>query len=261
MTDPTTTGGLWAVDRIAGTQGHIPVDRATDPIWLDTYRNDITGTFCRVDAYRAATTRHGTIPSLWDQSTLALFGGEVGGEAGGKLAEERSPADLDLLEIRSQIRHGVREERARLLNGAKDPLGLRHRADGTRPEFQPSKELRSLSSLLITHDPRLIDWWAHRLTSWGNALETYLNVKERAAQPFGLRGVPCPECLVRRVIAEDNGTRVERPALTVEVRNGMPRAAVCAACGSTWFAGDQLAALAAWINPVATAADTPTIAG
>lgn len=238
----TDTAGLWnAVGKLVEPT-HVRLDRGDTSDYTDLLNYlaaDPAVMVCHVPTYRsmaakhhASVVAHVTVPSLWDQSTWALFGGEVSAEGGGKPARERSPADLQLLETRAQIAEAVRDKATKL--GEKP----------TSAPFRARDELRHLASLIIANDPDSLDLWEYRIAQWGRVLENYLNIREHEAKPVRLRGAACPVCRTRRVIVEQDGERVEQPAIVIDFHQGYVRAGVCTACGHSWFRGEQLEELA-----------------
>jgi hypothetical protein len=179
------------------------------------------------------------IPSLWDQSTDALDRGCEAGSGGSAPLRERSPADLDLMEIRCLIRDTVRHELA--LRGRR----VRHHTDECPRPFNADDELRGLASLVLQKNPDEIWWWEYRFASWARLLEAYLQAAERKQKPVYLRNSPCPTCRTRQVVVDREGERVVVPAIVVEFRDGYVRAAHCQACGDTRWRGPDLEKLAA----------------
>lgn len=229
---------IWAsVDAITEAR-RVPVERAADPDWLLEMANHRTYGACDVRAHRAATSRWASVASLWDQSTTALTtGSEQTG--GGRPLRERSPADLDLMEIRSIIKHTTRLELVRRgVRPAKDGRGL--------PVDFYIGELRRLASL-ATQDPDDVWWWEYRFAQWSRLLETYLHAVERQAKPVRLRAA-CPLCKTREMRVDVDGEAMVVAPLLIDFRNGRIRAATCQACSGTWFAGDQLEELAGLLD-------------
>src|SRR4051812_25037628 len=110
MSGRDSSGGrsLWdAVDGLVASK-RVKIDRqgAPDPEvggWL-IHRGGVENA-CSVPSHTRAVATHrsasvvwATVPSLWDQSTAALFGGEAGSGRGSKPLRERSVADLNLIE-------------------------------------------------------------------------------------------------------------------------------------------------------------------
>lgn len=246
----TDTGPLWvAVDRLT-KPSRVQVQRATDAEWLADSTALITQIqagrrdgACSVAAYRAAagmreaaTTRWATVPSLWDQSTVALTGGEIGG-GDSKPLRERSPADLDLMEIRALIRDTTRHElEARGAKTGKYP-------NGERVPFQQT-EMRALA-VLVGAEPDGLWWWVYRFDQWGRLLETYLHAAEHHPNTTRLRNTACPECAARHATVEtEDGMKVV-PALCIDfTSDGYVRAAECSNCGHAWFRGREMERLA-----------------
>lgn len=244
---------LWsAVDRLTQST-RIPVERATDADWLidaaveqaeiAAGRRDGA---CSVPAYRAAMAReaaatsgYATVPSLWDQAVQALGVGSenTGGGASSSPLRERSPADLDLMEILSQVREAIRDE-----------------WDVTSETPIEAPEIRRFTSSIRTgHDE-----WARRFTSWCRSIETYLHVLRDEPKPFRLRETPCPLCGMEWIRVDEhgrakpNGEFLARP-IKVDFAGSSVRAAICEACGTAWWRGADLHRLAALVR-----SDTPT---
>lgn len=219
---------MWAaVDQLTHSS-RVPVERAVDADWLSELNEDAWGV-CSVPAYRAATARSATIPSLWDQATTALTTGSEGG-TGSTPLRERSPADLDLMEIRSIIRHTVAHE-------------LAERDPGLTPDGVPA-QIRRLASVVAATDPDSIWWWEYRFASWARLLGTYLRALEHTPKPTRLRNTPCPLCHTRQMRIDQDGDAIVVPPLVVDFRDGYVRAARCEACSATWFRGAELLELA-----------------
>lgn len=248
---------LWAaVDRLT-KPSRVAIRRAADADWLADLGESLRDLaareegWCSVPLYRSAVARleagqTGTavVPSLWDQSTDALNGGGESGGTGSTLLQERSPADLDLMEIRAIIRDTTRHELAQ--RGWK-PI---HGDDPFKPE-----EIRELGRRVTQTTPADLWWWEYRFDQWGRLLETYLRAVEHHRPQIRLRNVSCPLCRTRWVRVGEDGQLIQpgRPVegdvyrvspLVVDFRDGYVRAARCDACGATWFRGDQLHQLA-----------------
>ena len=248
------TAELWAaVDRLT-LPTRIPVERAADADWLidasieqaeiAVGRRTAGADTCNVPAYRAAlarehaaTTQMATVPGLWQQALDALGTGRESAEGRpSSPLRERSPADLDLMEILAQVRDAVRAELARLGR----PLPVEWTVGVS--------EIRELAEL-VAADART---WAARFASWGRAIATYLHEQRDQPKPFRLR-CPCPLCKTDYVRVNDQGradSRGEKLARPIRVDFAGPtvRAAVCEACGVGWFRGADLHRLAALID-------------
>lgn len=244
---------LWAaVDRLT-LSTRIPVERATDADWLIDVaveqaeiaagRRDGA---CSVPAYRAALAREqaanvatATVPALWDQAVQALGLGSENAGGGGSTAplRERSPADLNLMEILSQVREAVREESARL--GHPLPGG----------QTVGTVQIRAFASTLRTD----LDGWGQKFALWGRAIENYLHVLRDEPRPFRLRSTPCPLCRIEWIRVNEQGRAtvggeyLARP-IKVDFAGDRMRAAICEACGTAWFRGADLHQLAALIG-------------
>jgi hypothetical protein len=238
--DMNDQAAVWAaVDKLTKDTRQ-KVLRAGDADWRVAF--DEATRVCVVAQYRAAfeaaTSGYAIIPSLWEQSTIALTGGEVQAGRGSKPLRERSIADLDLMEIRSIIRDTTRHELERL--GEKT---LRN-ADGSKVAFHPN-EMRRFASLALEKEPDRADWWQYRFEAWGRLLTTYLRNAEHQARPVYLRNSACPTCRTRQVTIDRDGEPTVVPALVIDFRDGYVRAAQCQACDTTWFRGPDLEQLAA----------------
>lgn len=235
---------LWdAVDKLVAPS-RVKLERQQAGEWLTELAGQTDG-YCDLPSYKSATVVWATVPSLWDQSSLALYGSEAANGRGSKPLRERSVADLNLIEIRNQVIEAIRWE-TELIAG-----------EVISGEFKTT-EVRHLASLIGSKKPDATDLWASKLTSWANALETYLNAGEHEAKPVRIRDSACPTCKTAQVtidwkghvapfnIDEDHhdGDRQVVAALVVRFRDGLVQAAVCEACGDSWFRGDDLEWLA-----------------
>jgi hypothetical protein len=231
--EPQPTEQLWAAVAKLTQPTRVMLARdEEDAAWI----YELDGS-CSVAAYRAATGRWAEVPSLWQQSVDALTNGSEGG-LGSKPLRERSPADLDLMEIRSIIRGTTRHELERL--GCKTARGK----NGERVPFD-QKEMRSLASLVIAKEPDELWWWTYRFESWGRLLEGHLQAVERKAKPMRLRNSACPACSAKQVTIEGEDGPIVVPALVVDfTSDGYARACECLACGHAWFRGEQMEELA-----------------
>lgn len=221
---------LWAaVDRLT-KPSRVPLERVADPEWLNDLAAPSWGS-CNVGAYRAATATWATVPSLWDQATAALTTGSEAGGTGSSPLRERSPLDVDLMEVRGIIRDTVRHE---LAERDRQPI----------PADVPA-QLRRLASIVLRDDPDNLWWWEYRFQQWGRLLETYLRAAEHTARPTRLRNTPCPLCRVKQIRVEtESGDKQLVPPIVVDFRDGYIRAARCEACSASWFRGDELHELA-----------------
>lgn len=262
--NPTGTDVVWAAVHKLVQPSRQRIERAGNE-WLAEQATDITDpagglNACHLPAYRrhqaqraAAVVQYANVPSLWDQSSMALEGGEVQPGRGSKPLRERSPADLDLMEIRSIIRDTTRHELER--------LGVRTKRakSGELPPFHP-EELSRLANEAIRAEPEQLWWWQYRFAQWARLLETYLHAVEHQARPVRLRNSPCPTCGTRQVTIDQDGENVVVPALLVDFRDGYVRAAECSACGETWWRGPDLERLAVDLGVAAPVSDTPNVA-
>lgn len=228
----------------------MPESIDTTPLWVAVHTLGSAGhATIEFDGY----TAHPLTPSLWDQSTAALYGqGEIQSGSGATLARERSAADLDLIELRAQIVESVRAELT--LQG--EPV----RTDGKgRPaEFEALVELRRLAWLVIKNTPHNIGWWAHRLASFGRALESHMHLGKREPRPVRLRNTMCPSCGNDWVVREANvqglvDQRAElarQPAIAILFEDEAVAGAHCEACGRVW-ARSEMVDFAELVNPTA----------
>lgn len=220
------------------------VDRLTKPSQHRIVRDDEPSEWLLAQPVRSAAvvSSYGIVPSLWEQAAGALVGGEVGGGTGTKPLRERSPADLDLMEIMSIIRETVRTE---LAERDTDPL----------PATVPG-QIRRLASVVIRADPDHGWWWEYRFAQWARVLETYLHNAEHTPKMTRLRNSACPSCAARQMTIEGEDGPVVVPVLVVDfTADGLVRACECMACGRAWFRGVQMEMLAAELG--CEAADTP----
>lgn len=232
----TETTALWAAVHKLNRPARVKIDRQVTDGWLVELAEQVDGA-CHVASYRSASVVWATVPSLWDQSTSALYGS--GGEEGSGTSplRERSIADLNLMEIRAQITEATRQE-----NHARgEQLKLDKR--GKVPEFHPD-EVSRLASLVVAKSPDLIDLWTYRVAQWCRAIETYLNAAEHEVKPVYLRNSPCPTCGARQVTKMVDGDTKVFPTLKVEFNFGLVRYAFCQACGDAWLRGEPLEELA-----------------
>jgi hypothetical protein len=207
---PAASHGIWAA-----------VDALTQPTQVPIERDN-------------GHTNWAEVPSLWQQAQTLLRRAVDRGHAGSP-ARERSPLDLDLLEITAQIHETVSNElQTRGLLRAQ-------RTSSTEPR------LRRLAAHVIGHEPGRLWWWEHLFASWSRLLARCLNVGEHQPAPVRLRNSPCPVCGTRQVTVDtDDGPRIV-PALVIEFNRGLVRAAECGQCGTQWGRGllEQLADLLA----------------
>lgn len=257
VSDTTTTGPVWAAIAKLIDPTNVPVERAADADWLAELGDDIFDIkqgkhgVCYVPAYRAACAREAAaqartaaVPSLWDQATDALTTGSEGG-TGTTPLRERSPADLDLMEIRCIIRSTTWHELKTRAKAADHPL----------PEDVPS-QLRRLASIVTRDDAENLDWWEYRFASWARLLEAYLQAAERKPKPVRLRNTPCPLCRSQYVLVEEDGETFRVPPIVIDYRDGHIRAAQCEACSNTWFRGNELGALASLVGAMPKATES-----
>lgn len=222
------TRALWeAVDQITK-----PTTRRlfrTDGEWLRELADDPAATVCDVAAYRAATVTHASVPSLWAQAEMALTtGADETGRGGSRLAE-RTPADLDLMEMMATVKDVV----------ALQLQGRRIKARATVPE-----QCRQLAAHVAGHEPDHVEWWTFRFAQWARGLAHYLKAVDTGPKPVRLRNAACPLCKTRQVTIDTDLGPVVAPPLLVDFTGGFIRAAQCTACSGTWWRGDDLMQLA-----------------
>ncbi len=203
------------------------MSEATSAVWIAV--DLLTKQSHRTIHHDDGSRTDAVVPSLWDQATGALqIGLESTGGSRGPLCE-RSPVDVDLMEVRSIIAGTTVHE-----------LATRR----LKPRPTVPRQLRQLATHVIGHEPAELWWWEYRFSSWAHMLSTYLHTYDRQPQPVRLRNSPCPHCDVRQVrIETEDGPRVV-PALVIDFRDGYVRAAECSACGFLWWRGQDLERLA-----------------
>lgn len=205
------------------------IGRASDAVWaaVDHLTQPTKQRVERDDG----TVTWADVPSLLDQASSALVNGNegAGGVRWGTQAE-RSPLDLDLMEVCAIIR-GTTEA---LLRERKQKV------DGR----SVGAHVRELAAIVVTNEPGELWWWEYRFASWARLLETYLRVVKRQPMALRLRNSACPQCEATQVVeAGEYGNEV-KPALVIAFRDGYARAAECSACGHHWWRGDDLIVLA-----------------
>lgn len=224
---------LWAaVDRIVEPR-HVHMDRDSD---LDESWDKGRG-WCDVTAYRAATSRHGLIPSLWEQAEDAVNGkGDNDGARGSVPARERSIADWALLEHLAAVKESVR-------------MFAVAYGDPPKPHDQPfyaRGEIRHLASLMIQKEPPdQLPLYVYRVEQWGRVLARLLNQTD-GPKPCRPR-VRCAECGSGMIAVQnpettdpDDRIMVWPVVITHMLVNGAyrVRGAQCDACGHWWWPGD-----------------------
>jgi hypothetical protein len=264
MSDETLA--VWTpVDRLTQPTRQ-KVQRAGDREWVDgaqQWLGDVSeqqGGVCHVPTYRrvtadftAATAGYASIPSLWDQATIALQSPETQVGHGSKPLRERSVADLNLIEIRATIRDMTRHHLAK--------RGVRTKQGGTgRPVEFDQAEIRRLASLVTAEPAEKLAEWAHLFGQWARALENYLQATEHQVRPVRLRNSACPTCRTKQCTIVQDGERIVVPALVIDFRDGHVRAATCTACGDAWFRGEDMEWLALVLGVgLPQQVDTPVI--
>lgn len=210
----------------------------THPIWrpVDELTLQSKRAIIRLDG----STTWAVVPSLWDQSSEALFGNNRSEAMRQSNAGERLPIDVTLMEIRSVIAETTRAE---LAQRRIHPRGLRL---GFTPPFEVN-EIRQLASTLLAQ-PDLADEFERRFSSWARMLATYLQAYDRTPHAVTLRNSPCPSCGIAQVIVDDD---LVQPAILIDFHDGKVRAAQCRACGALWWRGPQLEQLAALLHTAA----------
>jgi hypothetical protein len=240
MSGGVDSSALWVeVDRITKpTQRR--VDREPESAdWLAGLADDPTLLVCDVAAYRAATASWGEVPSLWRQAELALQTGREQQEGGGSPLAQRSPADLDLMELLLTIR----ESMAWQLPGR-----------GITPRDGIPAQIRQLAAHVTTNEPQHVAWWTYRFGQWARMLGTYLRAIDVGPKPVRLRNAPCPVCRTRQVTLETDLGEIVVPPILIDFENGWIRAATCTACSAVWWRGNELGELATLLER----SDTPT---
>lgn len=220
------------------------------------------------------TTEWTTVPSLWWQLEDAAVGmGDAGGGHGSS-TRYRTPGSIECLQLFSDIRDTVvdalishdqkprtagepqtvvwaaqrKRAAARLQREAEATYGI---TDLTPLPAIPQlwrvlvpDSLRALASILAgIGDTDLTAWWTERVRSWCRQITNTLRLTEQP-QPRRIRDTACPTCQATHVTL-DQGSGPERvPALLIDFHGALVRAASCSACGSNWFRGEELLALA-----------------
>lgn len=225
MTD--NCAAIWqAVDQITKPT-RIRINREHNE-WL-TEQATTTALYCRIEQHTAATSNHGTIPSLWEQAEIALTTSNETNPGGHSPLAQRTPADLDLMEIMATIR---------------ETITLQLQGRNIHPKPGVPNQLRQLASHITGNgNTQHIEWWTYRIAQWSRLLAVYLKAIDTGPRPIRLR-TPCPTCRTRNItIDTDQGPVVAAPIL-IDFVAGWIRAAQCQACGDTWWRGDDLNRLA-----------------
>jgi len=224
----TDTEALWAaVDAISRPTTR-RVMRDADPDWLGEL-GTLSNGFCDVNAYRAATVSHGTIPSLWEQAEMALTTGAESASGNPSPLAQRSPADMDLMEIMLTIR---------------EVIGLQLGSTKLAPRKELCSQLRQFASHIVTSEPEHVAWWEYRIAQWARLLAVYLRNVESQPKPVRLRDTACPDCGVKQVRVEIEDVWQLVPPLLIDFKDGYIRAAECTNCTKTWWRGEDLFELA-----------------
>lgn len=227
MTNPADTTALWQAVHAITESTRRKIDR--DEVAAVEFALDLDTPWARV----ASAT--GVIPSLWEQAVDAIVGCEAGDRSGGSTPlRERSVGDLALLETLAAIRETVHDELRRTHHVRPDSVG------------DTPACIRRHTSLTVAKQPARIATWTRRWQSWERVLRTHLNAVE-GPRPVHLRNTPCPTCGASQVTVELFGELRVVPAILIDFAGGLVRAAVCQACGDTWWRG-HLARLAELIR-------------
>lgn len=184
--------------------------------------------------YEATVRAWTPVVSLWEQMGDAIqAGADRRAGAGGPLAE-RSPGDLDIMEVMQLVTATVHLELTRYGKTARPTL----------PE-----SLRLLAVTIAADEAADVDWWAYRVESWSHLAQHFLGQSlAEKTQPKRLRDTPCPQCHIDYVQVEiDDGPAQARPLL-VDFVGLMVRAVECTACAKAWFRGEDLYDLGALID-------------
>jgi len=203
----------------------------THPIWVGVDALTMPSKRSVID--KEGATWH-EVPSLWDQSTDALYGGAIGDSVRMGSSSERSPLDVTLMEMRSTIAETTRRE-----------AQLRHIE--INAEFDP-KLMRTVAAYVIGHEPDQCWWYEYRFSSWARALGAYLHAYEHTPKDVRLRNAPCPDCGTRQVIKDEGEGPVYVGAILIDFHDGNVRAAQCCHCGKIWWRGPDLEQLAALLH-------------
>jgi hypothetical protein len=217
------TGPLW-----------VAVDELTRPRHVRLWRDD-------------GTTEWTTVPSLWWQLEDAAAGmGDAGGGAGSP-SKYRSPGSIECLQLYYDVRDTVVDA---LTSYDRKPAMLTEPFHILVPE-----SLRSLASVLITADDDL-EWWAGCVRSWCRQIINVLRLTEQPPRRR-IRDTVCPTCGAIHIRVDERGEpdpegEFRVPALEITFNNRLVYKAACSACGSEWYRGDPLIALADLLAEQAT---------
>jgi hypothetical protein len=177
---------------------------------------------------------YGEVPSLWDQANASLYG-EVGpgGPSGPK--EERSVADLDLMERLSIIADTTAHELAERKIAGPFLMVRGKKVPDTPPQ------LVLLAQHVVKHEQDHLWWWVYRFASWANWLEVSLKIVDRPRLLRYIRSTPCPRCRTRQVTVEgDDGSPVVVSALMIVWRDDLVRNIECQRCHYQWPRGEGM---------------------
>lgn len=193
------------------------VDKLTKPLHLPVVRDDGTETV-------------GVVPCLWQLATEAIGTGNELGEQVTVSQAYRSPADLDLLAIRTAVLSFTRGHLARF---------SAERVKGNRSVYDLPEVawMRHLASVAIAKEPLQLEWWQGQFEHFCRRIEFYL---EPAGRGLRLRA-PCPVCFAERVRQDTpTGPVMVHPIYVTMHENRVIYHAQCQACQRTWYRGDGL---------------------
>ncbi|WP_158548797.1 hypothetical protein [Blastococcus sp. TF02A-26] len=229
-----------------------PVDTGDTWRWVDRLTESRRRRLVRRPDGGQSTVEHVDLPSLLEQLAEAQASTNSGGGRGKSSGGSRAPLDLTItsllaeietLTVEALIAYGDRpryRERARYRQGRARVLGVR--------QLDLAASVRALAVTVVdTEDADLIDWWASRFCAWVLRAEEALDLDEDGSvDVVPVRGVPCPEpeCGREHVLEDRDGETVRTPALAISFRDGQVLHVTCRHCGTGWWRGEGLNALA-----------------
>ena len=179
------------------------VDRLTRPTTIRLLRDD-------------GATERVQVPSLLDQLTEALDGGETGGARG--VPSSRPPTDAAALSLLIEIAGTVRD-------------ACRER--GIKRKLDTDRDLRQLVSAVNRDgDPAVITACTDLVHSWCARIKaTISNDPDRT---WRMHGAACRVCSSTTIpVWDTDGTETRQPALIVHSTDGRIDRIDCGFCGST----------------------------
>lgn len=254
MNDAFEAALLWAA-----------VDELTKPRHVKLLRDDGTADWT-------------TVPSLWWQLDEATASSSAL-DGGGRGSKYRTPIDLDAFEVACTVRDVIvdalaghdqkprttgatpqRRAAATAQRAAERTYAIPHTDLTPVPPLLVvlvPDSLRALVSVVTAlADDDLTAWWTYRVKAWCRQIQNALHLVEQP-QPRRIRDTSCPTCQATHVTLDGHDGTERVPALLIDFTDGLIRAASCSACGSTWFRGDALLALADELADLATRREHP----